>query len=1025
MPLQHTTSTATVPGQGGGFGSNATANVVVVTRDDTANYTWEDYIDYVSGLVSGQTAITGVTGVKSTNATRADNAALANWIEWEVTYNQATNDTIIFPNFPLVDNTNKRNYDVHILTPNNGRLFIHWDGADTVNNATYTAGTELLDVGLLEAGVPVNLMNFFYWELPSQVAILPTEQGRNNAVVNGVAVDSYRGFTAAQRATAGTGDDARGQRLRLAYAAFHGAGAANTDQVNIREGCLNVFYRDTGGVRDADTVARTNAVGEWFFGYAGTKSGTSGLRFHNLGPYRSISHSFNGNLSLTGAVHQGTNATIEARPTLTLAASPNVVDDVSGGDVYRWPDLSLVDLSRLTNITFYPFPNNQARNNQLIDRANYPTVTTFWWNNGAANNPDNAMFRNPIQPLTFVDSPTLNRNNNRWTSQTVNPTAINPDGTPKTELAMIRFRSGTALQAATTGTNYDGRVVNLFNHDLEYHARDFGATNTGSYDLIDSVTTPTNTVRTYTDGYDCYFLSQDTVFPMQTFSGNLREADGFVAGTGINTGVNKAGFPGFVAANIPTSGFTLPDTFNSLSITGTLNMQQVGDLIVSRPHQLAVDAAAGTVTNAQLATRAAALIGGGAGTTNRNMDLVEAVGSNVVIRGFDVSGAGTLNVGNGFTGVQLVESDWTFTGTTNLTSIDAGRVTLAGTFQAPVTISASNNITGVRAGGATILPSGSSITSALGISITSGETYNWDGVDLSALNWNVFANPPAVTTFEGLPSERQPQTGTRPSNIVIAAAPFNFTFASGNLAGRFAVRNVTKDVNIQAPTTVTAGTPVSVTVANSDIARIETGDVTHIYYKPTNTLTTGYNTSVRVYTVPTISADTTVEAVTSQIADVLYPTDPSTGNLITYEGASADTTANGTGITVTLTNAILSGDNLTGAKTEALLLAETDDPEYFSQMVINERTTDYIRPGVQSTRVEDVRFASSSGTQQQSLQAVGGDFTRADLTTYTGVPSVTIVPNPAGISIDDSRTACALAIRDANLATAGLVGGLY
>ena len=256
----------------------------------------------------------------------------------------------------------------------------------------------------------------------------------------------------------------------------------------------------------------------------------------------------------------------------------------------------------------------------------------------------------------------------------------------------------------------------------------------------------------------------------------------------------------------------------------------------------------------------------------------------------------------------------------------------------------------------------------------------------------------------------------------------NYVFTSGELAGRFAVRNVTKDVELLAPIDVPSNSPITVEVANTDTARIEVGDRINLYYKPTNLQARGYLTTVLEYNVVAITADTPIVASVNIIADVLYPTDTD-GNILVYTGASANTTVDpddGTRIRVTLTGATAAGTNLTGGRSEALLLGQMDDLQYFEQMVDNERTVDFILPEVSSTTVENVTLASSSGTQQQALQAVGGGtLAILDLATYAGVPSVTIVPNPAGLSVDGATLACRSAIQSENLATAGLVGGLY
>ena len=78
-------------------------------------------------------------------------------------------------------------------------------------------------------------------------------------------------------------------------------------------------------------------------------------------------------------------------------------------------------------------------------------------------------------------------------------------------------------------------------------------------------------------------------------------------------------------------------------------------------------------------------------------------------------------------------------------------------------------------------------------------------------------------------------------------------FTSGDLAGRFAVRNVTKDVELQAPIDVPSNSPITVEVANTDTVRIEVGDRINLYYKPTNLQVRGYLTTVLEYNVVAIT----------------------------------------------------------------------------------------------------------------------------------------------------------------------------
>ena len=244
------------------------------------------------------------------------------------------------------------------------------------------------------------------------------------------------------------------------------------------------------------------------------------------------------------------------------------------------------------------------------------------------------------------------------------------------------------------------------------------------------------------------------------------------------------------------------------------------------------------------------------------------------------------------------------------------------------------------------------------------------------------------------------QAGTNVTIQNVPAQAANYTFTSGTLAGRWAVRNTTKNLTLTSGVVV-AGTAETFTVSNSNTGSIEPGDLIRLYYKPTNTATDGYITNVVDYTVPTITADTTQSVTPVRLDDLLYVTPAEA----TYPGATVAITVNGTGITTTLTGATASGDNLTGSNSQNLLLMGTDMEIYFNQMVAQERTVDFIRAGVESTVLDNVRLASSSGTIQQALQAVSGTFTIASLATYAGVPSVTIVPNPLGISGDAVRNA--------------------
>ena len=303
---------------------------------------------------------------------------------------------------------------------------------------------------------------------------------------------------------------------------------------------------------------------------------------------------------------------------------------------------------------------------------------------------------------------------------------------------------------------------------------------------------------------------------------------------------------------------------------------------------------------------------------------------------------------------------------------------------------------------------GLNLTPTVSIGATSTVTY----ADNAVVNWSNVMLPASGSitirgnnlTISGVPGDAQNsrvlinQSGDTGSTFAVDV--FNYNFESGTLAGRWAVRNVTKGITLVSES-VTAGTAQSHPVANNDTANIEVGDTIRIYYKPTNTATEGYATNIIDYIVPAITVNTTVPITAIRLDDLLYVT-PAEAS---YTGASLDVTANSARIVITLTSATATSATRSGAASQNLLLMATDDPDYFSQMVANERTQDYVRPGVNATVVDAVDFASSSGTIQQVLQAVSGSFVINDLTTYTGIPSVSIFDNPLGISTTDVQNA--------------------
>ena len=330
----------------------------------------------------------------------------------------------------------------------------------------------------------------------------------------------------------------------------------------------------------------------------------------------------------------------------------------------------------------------------------------------------------------------------------------------------------------------------------------------------------------------------------------------------------------------------------------------------------------------------------------------------------------------------------------SLTGSDINLTAWTGSFTSGAMLT--GNITGLNLTPTVSLGAGSTVTYA------DNAVVNWSNVMLPATGTVTIRGNNLV--ISGVPGTAQNTTvlinQSGDTGSTFAVDVFNYNFESGTLAGRWAVRNVTKGITLVSGD-VTAGTASRHPVANNDSANIEVNDTIRIYYKPTNTATNGYATNVIDYIVPTITADTTVPITAIRLDDLLYVT-PAEAS---YTGASLDVTANSARINVTLTNAVATAANRSGAASQNLLLMATDDPDYFSQMVANERTQDYVRPGVNATVVDAVDFASSSGTVQQVLQAVSGEFTINDLTTYTGIPSVSIFDNPLGISTTDVQNA--------------------
>ena len=181
-----------------------------------------------------------------------------------------------------------------------------------------------------------------------------------------------------------------------------------------------------------------------------------------------------------------------------------------------------------------------------------------------------------------------------------------------------------------------------------------------------------------------------------------------------------------------------------------------------------------------------------------------------------------------------------------------------------------------------------------------------------------------------------------------------------------------------------------------------------LFYKPTNTLTTGYQMVTESMNINDLgSGDVIIHTPVVAISPELF---------IDSNEATVPVsiTANATGIINGRINIDIDGATIApdGAVTQRLILDVTDSQEYFEGVVTLEGTEDFIQAGFNSTIFEAnrIRLAATDNVTQQFLTAIGPRLDAdgnalieiEDLNIAgANIPGVILFANPEGVSIGE------------------------
>ena len=250
-----------------------------------------------------------------------------------------------------------------------------------------------------------------------------------------------------------------------------------------------------------------------------------------------------------------------------------------------------------------------------------------------------------------------------------------------------------------------------------------------------------------------------------------------------------------------------------------------------------------------------------------------------------------------------------------------------------------------------------------------------------------------------------PEGGGSNVELQTRAAPKRYLLSTGSLAGRVAVRNISTNQSLL-PNGVTsmpviAGEPFEITI-DVNTSGINDGDQVRLFYKPNNTLTTGYQLVTESMNINDLGS-----------GDVIIHT-PAVGISPELFIDSTEATVP-TGVTATCAGVVNGRVNFdidgattapSGQETQRLLLGAVDNDNYFNAHVTLEALEDFVQAGFNSTIAQSgtVRLASTDNVTQQFLTAVGppaGVEIENLNVSGANIPGVILFSNPEGVSVGE------------------------
>ena len=200
---------------------------------------------------------------------------------------------------------------------------------------------------------------------------------------------------------------------------------------------------------------------------------------------------------------------------------------------------------------------------------------------------------------------------------------------------------------------------------------------------------------------------------------------------------------------------------------------------------------------------------------------------------------------------------------------------------------------------------------------------------------------------------------------------------------------------------VIAGEPFELTI-DVNTSGINDGDQVRLFYKPNNTLTTGYQLVTESMNINDLGS-----------GDVIIHT-PAVGISPELFIDSTEATVP-TGVTATCTGVVNGRVNFdidgattapSGQETQRLLLGAVDNDNYFNAHVTLEALEDFVQAGFNSTIAQSgtVRLASTDNVTQQFLTAVGppaGVEIENLNVSGANIPGVILFSNPEGVSVGE------------------------